>query len=652
MKEPILIPIYNFKGGIGKTTATYNIAYVLSKMGLRVLMVDADPQCNLTGLIFAEQFVNAENSTAFYAEAEQAATNTPPRLKTMREVYGNILHEQQPRDFSIAAQVELAQVHNYENLFLIPGHIKISGLDAPISLGLARVALYKNIPGYITNLLRQIGRIQDIDVILIDCSPSFSALNSAIIIGSDYFLIPFSADFFSLQAIQSLKEKIPEWNHDLHEHDARLDPIGRITTHPKCLGAFPQKIRVRGSKVEQAYATWINQIYRETDHLFDTLEKEQLVIPNFQAHKVEGVIDFVSIGLDAQSSGRPVCDINYSHRHTVNPGKSISITREARNKKIDALAAYKKIIGRFFQNLSIEHKHTLTIANPEFNQLLALYGDLRAAINIVPYLELPTPPETPMQDRTSYSKDNIDQLMQHYCANQAVLYCSAISFTPPNLHSELIKIQPQILDGTTPLKALIPIDLGELQWAILYIRRSQDDRSTPTVYYFSPLGHNNDERVKEAVRSFYQNHGIDVEPYSMEERCQDEEYNSGPWIIAAAQCFIENRPLPRVEYDITTIRSTHNKLLETNTRLLRPRTASSSVGAHETSTGRKRASSQSSAAALGNLGAFSSSSSSSSAPQASSQGLPRRSSLSRTASTDLSATSSSSTSTRGPGSSS
>ena len=45
------ISIFNHKGGVGKTTLTFNLAYQLAEMGKRVLLVDSDPQCNLTAYV-------------------------------------------------------------------------------------------------------------------------------------------------------------------------------------------------------------------------------------------------------------------------------------------------------------------------------------------------------------------------------------------------------------------------------------------------------------------------------------------------------------------------------------------------------------------------------------------------------------------------
>lgn len=60
------ICLFNHKGGVSKTTTTYNLGWALSKLGKRVLMIDLDPQCNLTGLVLSSQALNDDFMTGFY----------------------------------------------------------------------------------------------------------------------------------------------------------------------------------------------------------------------------------------------------------------------------------------------------------------------------------------------------------------------------------------------------------------------------------------------------------------------------------------------------------------------------------------------------------------------------------------------------------
>ena len=58
------IALFNHKGGVGKTTLTVNIAHALAELGHRVLLVDADPQCNLTSYLLPPEAVDKELDSA------------------------------------------------------------------------------------------------------------------------------------------------------------------------------------------------------------------------------------------------------------------------------------------------------------------------------------------------------------------------------------------------------------------------------------------------------------------------------------------------------------------------------------------------------------------------------------------------------------
>src|SRR5258706_15578733 len=58
LPAPVTISIFNHKGGVGKTTLTMNLASTLALLGKRVLLVDSDPQCNLTSYLIADDVVD------------------------------------------------------------------------------------------------------------------------------------------------------------------------------------------------------------------------------------------------------------------------------------------------------------------------------------------------------------------------------------------------------------------------------------------------------------------------------------------------------------------------------------------------------------------------------------------------------------------
>src|SRR5690349_13118569 len=102
------LALFNHKGGVGKTTLTVNVARALAELDKRVLVVDSDPQCNLTSLLVEDSVVNRlldqsdgpEGSTLWSA------------LKPIVEATG---------DLKIVSPIELPH-----NLFLLPGDIRLA----------------------------------------------------------------------------------------------------------------------------------------------------------------------------------------------------------------------------------------------------------------------------------------------------------------------------------------------------------------------------------------------------------------------------------------------------------------------------------------------------------------------------------------------
>src|SRR5437870_13491282 len=106
---PIRISIFNHKGGVGKTTLTVNLAAALVELGRKVLLVDSDPQCNLTSYLIDEQVVDN-----MLDHSDQADGRTLwSALKPVSEASGTY---KRVRPFETATS----------GLFLLPGDIRLS----------------------------------------------------------------------------------------------------------------------------------------------------------------------------------------------------------------------------------------------------------------------------------------------------------------------------------------------------------------------------------------------------------------------------------------------------------------------------------------------------------------------------------------------
>jgi cellulose biosynthesis protein BcsQ len=244
--------MFNHKGGVSKTTTTFHLGWMLASFGHRVLLVDADPQCNLSGLILG--FKGETEFETFY------------EAQTTRNLRAGLApaFESQPRAIE---PVDCVPVQGCEGLFLLPGHIRLSEYE--VTLGIAQelsgtIQTLQNLPGSISYLLKVTAEKYNADYVLIDMNPSLSSINQNLLMTSDYFIVPTSPDFFSVMAIESLSTVRPRW-HAWSER-AKQNTILRSAAYPypqstpKLVGTIIQKFRPRKGAATVGFKKWIDAI--------------------------------------------------------------------------------------------------------------------------------------------------------------------------------------------------------------------------------------------------------------------------------------------------------------------------------------------------------------------------------------------------------
>jgi len=213
--------VFSFKGGVGKTTITANIASTLACAGWRVLLVDADPQANLTGFItryVAKDKDPLDDKAARDLHDEHDPKDTLPRgfLKhdtdiqdvepihvanmtgiTLADLLQNAEQDRGPEDLK-KQYGEVMLVAGYPKLGLIQGTPDIVDYEAKVAKtpdtatdtkGKKRVARFRS---YITHLSEG-----GYDMVLMDLPPSVSDLNKLFMVSSDYIMMPVVPDHFS-----------------------------------------------------------------------------------------------------------------------------------------------------------------------------------------------------------------------------------------------------------------------------------------------------------------------------------------------------------------------------------------------------------------------------------------------------------------------
>jgi cellulose biosynthesis protein BcsQ len=158
-----------------------------------------------------------------------------------------------------------------------------------VTLGIAQelsgsIQTLKNLPGSINDLLEKTATKFNADYMLIDMSPSLGSINQNLLMISDFFLVPTTADFFSVMAIESLAKVLPRWYawaksaSSLQILKEANYPFPDITL--RFLGTIVQNYRIIRGKETAAFQTWIEKIEKTvSDKLVPTLRQSNMMLP-------------------------------------------------------------------------------------------------------------------------------------------------------------------------------------------------------------------------------------------------------------------------------------------------------------------------------------------------------------------------------------
>jgi chromosome partitioning protein len=218
-----IISIFNNKGGVGKSTICWNLADTLGRLGKKVLLIDFDPQCNLSiAMLGEQQFVdtlpqqNAPYGTTIRAFLQRFIQNTGGE-----ELF---LHTGE----HTSANVRLVAGDFWLNVYADSLNV---GSDLLTGTGLSRyVALRRIVQSAET-------KYGPIDYVVVDLPPSFGSLVRAAFYSSDYFIVPCTSDSFSVYCVSLIGQMVPtfitDWTSGLNRfkqsnpHFTDFDLLGR-----------------------------------------------------------------------------------------------------------------------------------------------------------------------------------------------------------------------------------------------------------------------------------------------------------------------------------------------------------------------------------------------------------------------------------------
>jgi cellulose biosynthesis protein BcsQ len=273
------IAIFNHKGGVAKTTMTFHIAWMLASLGKRVMVVDCDPQCNLTGIFLGE--VDAEDYPF-----ESVSPQKPRNIRdAVRPAFDS-------RPYLIEA-TDLFEAPLRKGLFLLPGHVGLAEYESQLAVAHEMsntLFALQNIPGALRYAIEKTGIQNKIDIALVDMSPSLGALNQNLFMTSNAFIIPMAPDLFSSMALRSLARILPKWAE--WGRKAAANSILKSADYPfpdsspKYLGSSVQNFRKRArgdeeAKPTQAFQKWFERLAEtRSTQLLSALAASNMLLPS------------------------------------------------------------------------------------------------------------------------------------------------------------------------------------------------------------------------------------------------------------------------------------------------------------------------------------------------------------------------------------
>lgn len=244
------IVFFNNKGGVGKTSLVYHLAWMYAEFGVNVVAADLDPQANLTAM-----FLSEDRLEELWPDQDEHSQSIVGAFQPILSGTGDLAKP----------HVE----HIGERLGLVVGDLGLSRLEGMLALAWpnsmsGQEPAFRQLSAF-HRLLASAAEQRSADVVLMDVGPNLGAINRAAMISAQHVVIPLASDLFSLQGLRNLGPALREWRGEWSDRldrrpAARLDlPEGTM----KPIGYVIMQHAVRAGRPARAYERWTARIPEE-----------------------------------------------------------------------------------------------------------------------------------------------------------------------------------------------------------------------------------------------------------------------------------------------------------------------------------------------------------------------------------------------------
>jgi chromosome partitioning protein len=264
-----IISVMNYKGGVGKTTITANLAAEMAFRGKKILAIDLDPQASLTFSFFSvdEWRKNFESS------------------KTIKNWYDAFIDKD--ADLNLASLIARPAKANIGSaggrLDLICSHLALINVDLELAtrlMGGTERDLRNNYLRVHSRLRQGLQSLKagDYDYILIDCPPNFNIVTKTAIAASDHILVPTKPDYLSTLGIDQLIKHVGELERTYNKYVRESGSSEWKLISPRILGVLFTMIMIRNEAPISAQEQYIEQVRRSKIATLQTYIRENKTV--------------------------------------------------------------------------------------------------------------------------------------------------------------------------------------------------------------------------------------------------------------------------------------------------------------------------------------------------------------------------------------